>query len=368
MPPILNQTEQLFQLSSWAHELGFTQVGIAGIDLASAEPGLKAWLAAGFHGEMAYMQAHGMKRARPAELLPGTVSVITVQMPYLPGSAPDNWAAIEWETLDTPAVAAVSLYARGRDYHKVIRQRLQKLVDRMTLAWQPFQARVFTDSAPVLEVELASASGIGWRGKHTLALTRSQGSLFFLGEIFVDLALTPTAPVSAHCGSCQKCIDICPTRAIVAPYQLDARRCISYLTIEHAGPIPEVLRPLIGNRIYGCDDCQLVCPWNKFAVRSSLPDFDAREALVAPSLANLMTWTEARFLKETEGSPIRRIGHERWQRNVAVAAGNAMAGSLATHERVALKKALVAALVACTPMVTEHINWALEQDLLQSGQ
>jgi epoxyqueuosine reductase len=368
MPPILNQTEQLIQLRSWAHQLGFTQLGIAGIDLASAEPGLKAWLAAGFHGEMAYMQAHGMKRARPAELLPGTVSVITLQMPYLPQAAPDNWAALEWEILDTPSVAAVSLYARGRDYHKVVRQRLQKLVDLMAVAWQPFQARVFTDSAPVLEVELASASGIGWRGKHTLALTREHGSLFFLGEIFVDLYLAPTAPVSAHCGSCQKCIDVCPTRAIVAPYKLDARRCISYLTIEHPGPIPEALRPLIGNRIYGCDDCQLVCPWNKFAVRSTLPDFDARAALVAPSLAGLMAWNEARFLKETEGSPIRRIGHERWQRNVAVAAGNALTKGLEPEARTALKQALAAALVACTPMVADHINWALEQDLLQSRQ
>src|SRR4051812_31809463 len=250
------------QLRAWGRAIGFSQIGVAGIDLHSVEPGLAAWLDNGFHGEMDYMAVHGMKRARPAELVAGTLSVITARLDYLPGSTEPGWQAIEWDRIADARAATVSLYARGRDYHKVLRQRLRQLADRLAEAVGPFGHRVFTDSAPVLEVELAAKSGVGWRGKHTLALARDAGSTFFLGEIFVDLALPVTAPAAEHCGTCSACIDVCPTRAILAPGRLDARRCISYLTIEHAGPIPVELRPLMGNRVYGCDDCQLACPWN----------------------------------------------------------------------------------------------------------
>ncbi len=305
---------------------------------------------------MAWMAAHGLKRARPAELVPGTVSVITARMDYLGGATPAGWQAIELDRLKRPAEGVVSLYARGRDYHKVMRSRLQKLAERMAAELGPFGHRVFTDSAPVLEGELAARSGLGWRGKHTLVLDRAAGSMFFLGEIYVDLVLPPTEPLDGHCGSCSACIDACPTQAIVAPYRLDARRCISYLTIEHAGPIPMLLRPLIGNRIYGCDDCQLVCPWNKFAQRSPLADFDARAGLAGAQLATLFAWTEAEFLRLTEGSPIRRIGHERWLRNIAVALGNAL--------RAAPDPLLARALALRTQhpgeMVREHVAWALE--------
>ncbi|RYZ04423.1 MAG: tRNA epoxyqueuosine(34) reductase QueG, partial [Comamonadaceae bacterium] len=282
----MNGSHQLVtRMQGWARDLGFSQIGVAGIDLSSAESGLSAWLAAGFHGDMRYMADHGMRRARPAELVPGTVSVITARMDYLPRDTPEGWQAVEFDRLAHPGEAIVSLYARGRDYHKVLRGRLQKLADRIGQEIGPFGHRVFTDSAPVLEAELAARSGQGWRGKHTLVLRRDAGSMFFLGEIYVDLALPPSGPASAHCGSCRACIDICPTGAIVGSHRLDARRCISYLTIEHAGPIPPELRPLIGNRIYGCDDCQLACPWNKFARRSPLPDFDARGELTGRSLA-----------------------------------------------------------------------------------
>jgi epoxyqueuosine reductase len=340
---------------AWAKELGFSQIGVAGIDLASAEPGLQAWLDAGFHGSMDYMARHGMKRARPAALVPGTVSVIAARMDYLPRATADDWQAIEWRRLADATAAVVSLYARGRDYHKVLRARLQLLADRIAGAVGPFGHRVFTDSAPVLEVELASRSGIGWRGKHTLALAREGGSMFFLGELFVDLPLPPTAAGEAHCGTCSACIDACPTRAIVAPYRLDARRCISYLTIEHDGPIAVELRSLIGNRIYGCDDCQLACPWNKYAQRSALPDFDAREGLDPASLLELWAWTEAEFLRRTEGSSIRRIGWQRWRRNLAVALGNARraGGAEAIGER------LDAARAQADAVVGEHIDWAL---------
>ena len=249
----------------------------------------------------------------------------------------------------------MSLYARGRDYHKVLRARLQTLADKLTAEIGPLGHRVFTDSAPVLEVELAARSGLGWRGKHTLALSREGGSMFFLGEVFVDVALPHTAPIDAHCGSCRACIDVCPTQAIVAPYRLDARRCISYLTIEHDGPIPVELRPLMGNRIYGCDDCQLVCPWNKYAQRATLADFDARDALGDPTLLQLWAWSEAEFLQRTEGSAIRRIGYMRWQRNLAVALGNALH---ATGE-VSIRAALQSRRDAAPPLVQEHIDWAL---------
>ncbi len=354
----------MVQLQHWGQELGFSQIGVAGVDLASAEPGLLAWLEAGFHGSMAYMQRHGLKRARPAQLVSGTVSVITARMDYLPAAVGQgdrltgtDWRTAEWQRLQQPQEAVVSLYARGRDYHKVLRSRLQMLAERLQAQVGPLGHRVFTDSAPVLEVELASRSGLGWRGKHTLALAREGGSMVFLGEVFVDLALPATAPVGGHCGTCSACIEVCPTQAIVAPYRLDARRCISYLTIEHEGAIPEPLRAPMGNRIYGCDDCQLVCPWNKFARRSPLADFDVRAPWQAPTLLALWAWSEADFLRHTEGSAIRRIGHLRWRRNLAVALGNAWRetgdGSIA--------QALSAARDAALPLVREHIDWALAQ-------
>jgi epoxyqueuosine reductase len=284
------------------------------------------------------------------------VSVLTARMDYLPQAAPDDWQAIEWAALGQPGQAVVSSYARGRDYHKVLRSRLQKLADRLAAAVGPFGHRVFTDSAPVLEAELATRSGIGWRGKHTLVLHREAGSMFFLGEIFVSLALPESAPAAAHCGSCTACLTACPTQAIVAPHRLDARRCISYLTIEHEGPIPVALRPLIGNRIYGCDDCQLACPWNKYAQRSSLPDFDGREGLTHPGLLTLWAWDEPEFLRRTEGSAIRRIGWVRWRRNLAVAMGNALRAG--TNE--AVSAALKLARPQADDIVREHIDWALE--------
>nr|WP_240788521.1 tRNA epoxyqueuosine(34) reductase QueG [Ramlibacter henchirensis] len=328
---------------------------MAGVDLSSAEPGLLQWLSNGFHGEMAYMEAHGLRRARPAELVPGTLSVITARMDYLPQATPEGWQAIEWDRLKRPREGAVSLYARGRDYHKVMRNRLQKLSDRIAQEIGPFGHRAFTDSAPVLEAELAARSGQGWRGKHTLILSREAGSMYFLGEIYVDIALPASAPVTAHCGSCTACIDICPTGAIVGEQRLDARRCISYLTIEHAGPIPVELRPLMGNRIYGCDDCQLVCPWNKYAGRSALPDFDERPGMSGAALAELLGWSEGEFLRRTEASAIRRIGHERWLRNVAVAAGNA----LRVADDEPLRGALRKLVDHPSSLVREHVAWAL---------
>jgi epoxyqueuosine reductase len=276
-------------------------------------------------------------------------------MDYLPRGTPEGWQAVEWQGLGDPQSAQISIYARGRDYHKVLRQRLQQLANKLGEVIGPFGHRVFTDSAPVLEVELASRSGIGWRGKHTLALHREAGSMFFLGEIFVDLPLPLTAAVTAHCGECKACLDVCPTQAIVAPYRVDARRCISYLTIEHDGAIPAELRPLIGNRIYGCDDCQLACPWNKFAQRAVLADFDARPGLQSPDLLSVWDWDEAEFMHRMEGSAIRRIGHQRWQRNIAVAMGNA----LRRADDPRLRQALASALPGSTALVGEHIAWAL---------
>ncbi len=306
---------------------------------------------------MAYMATHGMKRARPAELVPGTLSVITARMDYLPRGTPHDWQAHELQRLERPGEAIVSVYARGRDYHKVLRNRLQALAERIQGALGPLGHRVFTDSAPVLEAELAQRSGQGWRGKHTLLLHREGGSMFFLGEIYIDLALPPTEPVSEHCGACSACIDICPTQAITAPGRLDARRCISYLTIEHAGPIPDALRSLMGNRIYGCDDCQLICPWNKFARRSPLPDFDARAGLSGSTLGELFAWSEEEFLRRTEGSPIRRIGHERWLRNIAVALGNA----LRITQDEALLRVLQTRADHPSALVREHVAWARSQ-------
>jgi epoxyqueuosine reductase len=353
--------------------LGFSQTAVAGIDLTEAEEGLRAWLHAGFHGSMAYMASYGVKRARPAELVPGTVSVVTARMDYLPRGRAADWADVELRRLQRPGEAVVSVYARGRDYHKVLRQRLQKLADALAAEVGPFGHRVFTDSAPVMEVALAERAGLGWRGKHTLLLHREAGSVFFLGEIYTTLRLPPDDPGMAsvsHCGSCTACLSACPTQAIVAPYRLDARRCISYLTIEHAGPIPLELRPLMGNRIYGCDDCQLVCPWNKFAQRSALPDFDERQGLTGQQLLSLWAWTEQDFLGHTEGSAIRRIGHERWQRNLAVALGNALrcpigsgdvsgTARLRADDAERIRAALQATKACATPLVREHIDWAL---------
>ena len=343
------------QIQAFARELGFSQIGVASVDLSSAEAGLLAWLQQGFHGDMAYMAHHGLKRARPAELVPGTLCVITARMDYLPRTTEDGWQAVELARLNQPTEGIVSVYARGRDYHKVLRNRLQQLSDRIATLIGPFGHRVFTDSAPVLEAELAARSGQGWRGKHTLLLNREAGSLFFLGEIYVDVALPVTEPVQPHCGTCTACMDVCPTQAIVAPHRLDARRCISYLTIEHAGAIPVEFRAPMGNRIYGCDDCQLVCPWNKFAQRSALPDFDPREGLSGQQLASLFEWTEEEFLKRTEGSPIRRIGHARWQRNIAVALGNAL------RQGADVRAALLRQVEHTSALVREHVAWALAQ-------
>ena len=354
------------QIQQWGRELGFSQIGVAGVDLSSAEPGLSAWLADGFNGDMHYMAAHGMKRARPAELIPGTCSVITARMDYLPAATPPRpgvWQAQELARLERPEEAVVSVYARGRDYHKVMRSRLQKLGEKIACQGEALGFRAFTDSAPVLEAELAARSGQGWRGKHTLVLNREAGSMFFLGEIYVDVALPATEPVTAHCGNCSACIDVCPTRAIVAPYRLDARRCISYLTIEHAGPIPLELRSLIGNRVYGCDDCQLVCPWNKFAQRSALPDFDERAGFSGEQLTTLFDWSEEEFLRYTEGSAIRRIGHERWLRNIAVAMGNALRATDPTQNDAgcALRASLQRRADDARELVREHVAWALAQ-------
>jgi epoxyqueuosine reductase len=365
------------RIETWARELGFSAVGVSGIDLTDAEPRLMQWLAAGFHGGMAYMAAHGARRARPAELVPGTVSIITARLDYLPRRAAsdtesdEDWRDVELARLARPSEGIIALYARGRDYHKVARQRLQTLQRRIATAIGPFGHRVFSDSAPVLEVELARRAALGWRGKHTLLIAPEAGSMFFLGELFVDFVLpaTTTSPAAiasatpdteGHCGHCRACLDACPTQAIIAPGLLDARRCISYLTIEHDGPIPEALRAPIGNRIYGCDDCQLVCPWNKFARRSPLPDFDPRPGLTGAALTDLLAWDEAQFLRRTEGSAIRRIGHPSWLRNIAVALGNALATLPASDpRRVPLMVALTARIDHPHPLVREHVRWAL---------
>ncbi|WP_243632388.1 tRNA epoxyqueuosine(34) reductase QueG [Parazoarcus communis] len=333
------------QLRAWAQDLGFGALTIADVQLGDAESGLQQWLDAEYHGEMDYMARHGMKRARPAELVPGTLRVVSVRMNYWPDAAPAE------RVLCDDGLAYISRYALGRDYHKVLRARLQRLADRLVAA-APSSYRVFVDSAPVLEVELGTRGGLGWRGKHTLLIDRTAGSYFFLGEIYTDLPLPVGDRVGAHCGRCEACIDACPTGAIVAPFRLDARRCISYLTIEHPGSIPMEFRSLIGNRIYGCDDCQLVCPWNRFAVVTDEPDFKVRHGLDAPGLVALFAWSAEDFRERTAGSPIHRIGHERWLRNVAVALGNSSGGA----EVVA---ALKARAHDDSPLVREHVAWAL---------
>jgi epoxyqueuosine reductase len=333
----------------WGSELGFQKVGFADIDLAATEERLAAWLKEGFHGEMAYMERHGTKRSRPAELVPGTASVVSVRMDYLPDE-PKSPAGL----LDHDSKAYISRYALGRDYHKVLRGRIKRLAARIEAAIGPFGHRVFVDSAPVLEKPLAEKAGLGWIGKHTNLIDRDAGSWFFLGELYVDLPLPPDTPETSHCGSCRACIDVCPTDAIVAPYQLDARRCISYLTIELKGPIPTEFRPLIGNRIYGCDDCQLFCPWNKFARPTAEADFAPRHDLDVAELADLFAWSEDDWLEKTEGSAIRRIGYERWLRNIAVALGNATTSSKVVN-------ALRSRLNSDSELVIDHVKWALEQ-------
>lgn len=334
------------QIKAWGKELGFDAIRIAGVDLGSAEQGLVAWLAQGCHGEMDYMARHGLARVRPAELVPGTRSVVCARMSYLPDAANAR------ETLADSPRAYISRYALGRDYHKVLRPRLQQLAGRIAAEIGPYGHRVFSDSAPVSEVELATRSGLGWRGKHTLLLTRDAGSYFFLGEIYTDLPLPADAPVAEHCGSCRLCLDVCPTRAIAAPYRLDARRCISYLTIELKGSIPVELRPLIGNRVYGCDDCQLHCPWNKYARISPEPDFAVRNGLDTAALIELFAWKEDDFKRHLAGSAIFRIGYQRWLRNLSVGLGNAPTS-----------KDVVAALsqreADPSPLVREHVEWAL---------
>ena len=341
----------------WGRELGFDAIGFAGTELGAAEAGLAAWLAAGCQGEMDYMAAHhseaGYKRARPAELVPGTRCIISARLNYRSASA-DSRAA-----LADPERAFVSRYAVGRDYHKLLRNRLQQLADRIETEIGAFAYRVFTDSAPVMEAELAASSGLGWRGKHTLLLDREAGSHFFLGEVYVDLPLPPDTPVTDHCGSCTACIDACPTAAITAPYRLDARLCISYLTIELKGEIPPTLRQVLGNRIYGCDDCQLACPWNRFAPLTREADFAPRLSLDTARLVDLFAWTEPEFNERLAGSAIRRIGHERWLRNIAVALGNALRLRPGDAVASAMRLALSGRLAGASVLVREHIEWAL---------
>ena len=338
--------------------LGFDAIGFAGIDLAEAEAGLAAWLEAGFHGEMDYMGRHGPARARPSELVPGTVSVITARMNYL--SADPQAAA---RRLAEPGAAVVSLYAHGRDYHKVLRARLQALASAIETEVGAHGYRVFTDSAPVMEVALAERSGIGWRGKHTLLLSREAGSFFFLGEIYTSLDLPPDKPVEEHCGTCFACSAACPTGAITGPYKLDARRCISYLTIELKGAIPLEYRPLIGNRIYGCDDCQLACPWNKFAQMAAEPDFArVRNALDSATLVDLFGWTEEAFDRRMEGSAIRRIGYAKWLSNIAIALGNCRRAESDAASAARATAALHTRADDPRPIVRESVAWALAGD------
>ncbi len=348
--PQSGQFDQLAEdIRTWAQELGFQAAGITDTELAKAEAGLLNWLALGFHGGMDYMAKHGVKRSRPAELVPGTVRVISLRMNYLPEKVLDSETVLQ-----AGERAFISRYALGRDYHKLMRNRLAQLADRIRLAVADFDGRVFTDSAPVMEVALADKAGTGWRGKHTLLLTRDQGSWFFLGEIYLNLPLPVDKPVSSHCGSCNRCITVCPTQAIIAPYQLDARRCISYLTIELKGRIPLEFRPLIGNRIYGCDDCQLACPWNRFAKLTIETDFAVRNGLDNVSLVALFAWDEAAFKQKLAGSAIHRIGHEQWLRNIAVALGNA------PHSEE-IMAALKTRSAHESELVREHVAWALAQ-------
>jgi epoxyqueuosine reductase len=346
-------TELAASIERWGMELGFQYIGITDIELDSAEKRLQQWLTDGFHGEMGYMEAHGSKRTRPDQLIPGTVSVICARIDYLPESA-----ALSQAILHDTLQAFVSRYALGRDYHKLVRARLQRLASRMESAIGTYGYRVFSDSAPVMEKALAEKAGLGWIGKHSNLIARDAGSWFFLGEIYTDLPLPYDKAVSNACGTCSACITACPTQAIVAPYRVDARRCISYLTIELHGSIPLEFRKAIGNRIYGCDDCQLVCPWNRFATLTAEADFRARHGLDTLSLIEALQWDETTFLKKTEGSAIRRIGHERWLRNVAIALGNCAPASV-------IGNALQQQLDGASELVKEHLLWALEQHRLR---
>ena len=344
-------------IRQWGRELGFQQLGFSDTELQQHEDHLENWLSKGFHGEMGYMQRHGTMRSRPSELHPGTSRVISARMDYLPGTADDIKALLKQSSK-----AVISRYALGRDYHKLMRKRLQKLAKKIEQHTGPFGYRVFADSAPVLEKALAEKAGLGWIGKHTNLINKAAGSWFFLGEIYTDLPLPIDTPAEEHCGACTKCIDICPTQAIVAPYTVDAKRCISYLTIELRGSIPEEFRALMGNRIYGCDDCQLVCPWNRFAQPTEEQDFAPRHGLDSAELVELFSWAEKQFLKRTEGSAIHRIGYDCWLRNIAVALGNA-------PKSAAIIDALESRLRHNSEMVREHVIWALAQHdyLNQSG-
>ena len=349
--PDIDFTALALDIKAWAQELGFQQAGITDTRLEHDEARLMDWLRKGLHGDMHYMEAHGHKRSRPHELVPGTRRIISVRMDYWP-----QHAAAPEQVMNDPAQAYISRYALGRDYHKILRKRLQQLAHRIEARVGPFGYRAFTDSAPVLEKAIAQKAGLGWIGKHTNLINRKTGSWFFLGELFTDLPLPVDKPATSHCGDCQACIDICPTQAIIGPQRLDARRCISYLTIELHGPIPTALRPAIGNRIYGCDDCQLICPWNRFAHPSGEGDYSPRHRLDRSTLLELFGWSEQEFLKKTEGSAIRRIGHERWLRNLAVALGN-----LRTPDPH-VARALRTRLDYPSPLVREHVQWALQQN------
>lgn len=338
------------KIRAWGLDLGFQQIGITGTALAEDERRLELWLEQRYHGEMDYMEKHGTKRSRPAELMPQTVSVISARMNYM-----SQHCADPNEVLEDPAAAYISRYALGRDYHKLMRARLKKLGQKISAEIGDFGYRVFTDSAPVLERALARKAGLGWFGKHANLISRDDGSWFFLGEIYTDLSLPHDAPFEdEHCGRCVACIDVCPTQAIVAPYKVDARRCISYLTIEYRGVIPQEFRALIGNRIFGCDDCQLVCPWNRFAKMSAEKDFSPRFKLDSSTLIELFAWSQAEFLERTEGSAIRRISYEQWLRNLAISLGNAPPSAK-------VREALESRLSTATALVAEHIHWAMEQ-------
>lgn len=354
--PMLTETSDAIDLTAlaadikrWGQQLGFQQIGISDIRLDEAEQHLQAWLAAGHQGEMHYMQRHGTRRSRPAELVPGTLRVISARMNYLP----QPHAAMD-DTLGDDATAYVSRYSLGRDYHMIMRRRLHQLAEKIEASAGRFGYRAFSDSAPVLEKALAQKAGLGWIGKHTNLINKSAGSWFFLGELYTDLPLPIDAPARDHCGDCQACLDVCPTQAIIAPYQLDARRCISYLTIELRGSIPLEFRPAIGNRIYGCDDCQLVCPWNRFAQLTTETDFMPRHRLDSTTLVALFAWSEEEFLEKTAGSAIRRIGYECWLRNIAVALGNA-------QKEDAIVTALEARRSHPSALVKEHVAWALKR-------
>jgi len=344
------------KIKTWGRELGFQEMGISDTELGVEENHLQQWLQKNYHGEMDYMARHGTARTRPQELMPGTVRVISVRLNYVAPDGKESWGVIE----DSEA-AFISRYALGRDYHKVLRAKLQTLADKIEAEIGEFSYRVFTDSAPVMEVALARKAGLGWRGKHTLLLSRDAGSLFFLGELYTDLPLPLDSDTTEHCGSCTRCIDICPTKAIVGPYQLDARRCISYLTIEHKGTIPEEFREAMGNRIYGCDDCQLICPWNKYAQLAAEADFQIRHHLDDVTLVELFSWTHAQFNERMAGSAIRRIGYEQWRRNIAVAMGNALRSDLAESRKMLIRTTLQSARGTASELVMEHVEWALDE-------